>query len=64
VRGGASPEHLRKHAAEMAQGLHRFLDMTADLGPDGRFLQRSAKRIHALDHELMEILTPAGPSRP
>jgi hypothetical protein len=59
VRRGASPEHLREHAAEMARGLHRFLDMTADLGPDGRFLRRSAKRIHALDHELMEILSRA-----
>jgi len=57
VRRGASPERLREQAAGMAQGLHRFLDMAEDLGPEGRFLRRSAKRIHTLDHELMESLS-------
>jgi len=75
ARSGASPEHLRQHAAELAQNLHRFLDMTAALGPDGNFLRESASRIHDLDHQLMKLLVPppspggpapvpVGPERP
>jgi hypothetical protein len=61
VRSSASPEHLHRHAAELARELHRFLDMTAALGPDGQFLRESAARIHALDHQLMKLFAAPAP---
>lgn len=60
VRSGASAEHLQEHAADLAKSLHEFLEATEALGRDGRFLNRSAQRIHDLDHYLLRLLGPAG----
>jgi hypothetical protein len=55
----AGPEHMREEAAELDRKFHEFIEATEALGPQGRYLTRSAERVEDLDHELLRVV--AGP---